>query len=121
MSDQSYSLIFAIVNRGFSGVVMEGARSAGARGGTIMNARGTGSLDIEKFMGMTIEPEKEIILILAPKEKRKDIMKAIYKTAGLNTEGNGFAIALPVEEVVGLFNLTKAKENKDAKDGAAAE
>ncbi|MDR2635115.1 MAG: P-II family nitrogen regulator [Clostridiales bacterium] len=118
-NDITFSLIMAVVDRGFASPVMAAARDAGARGGTIINARGTGNLDIEKFFGFIIEPEKEIILILTTKELRHEIMKAIYKTGGLTTEGHGFAIALPVEEVAGIFKLTNDyKENGDGKPGA---
>ena len=91
--------------KGFSDEVMAAARKAGARGGTIMKARGTGEHEIVKFLGMTIEPEKDVIIILAKKDKRSEIMKAIYEKAGLHTEGNGLVIALPVDDVVGSFNL----------------
>lgn len=105
MEERVYSLLMAIVKKGFSDEVMAAAREAGARGGTIMKARGTGEHEIVKFLGMTIEPEKDVIIILAKKDKRSEIMKAIYEKAGLHTEGNGLVIALPVDDVVGSFNL----------------
>lgn len=113
MEDRVYSLLMAIVKKGFSDEVMEAAREAGARGGTIMKARGTGEHEIVKFLGMTIEPEKDVILILAKQDKRSEIMKAIYEKAGLHREGNGLIIALPVDDVVGFFNL-----NRDLADEA---
>jgi hypothetical protein len=119
-NDLTFSLILAVVDRGFAAPVMAAARSAGARGGTIINARGTGNLDIEKFLGFVIEPEKEIILILTKKELRHEIMKAIYKTGGLATEGHGFAVALPVEEVAGIFKLT-SDETEPGTDTEPAE
>lgn len=103
----SYSLLIAIVRRGFSEEVMFAAKEAGAKGGTVINARGTGSLEASTFMGVAIEPEKEIILILSEKAVRQDIMKAIYKTAGLTTEGNGIVMALPVEDVIGASLQTQ--------------
>jgi nitrogen regulatory protein PII len=103
----SYSLLFAIVKRGFAETVMTAAREEGARGGTIINARGTGSLDITTFFGVPIEPEKEIVLILTPKSVRLPIMKAIYKAAGLTTEGNGIVISLPVDDVIGIARVTE--------------
>jgi nitrogen regulatory protein PII len=105
MEDRVYSLLMAIVKKGFSDEVMEAARAVGARGGTIMKARGTGEHEIVKFLGITIEPEKDIILILTKQENRSAIMKTIYEKAGLHTEGNGLIIALPVDEVLGSFNL----------------
>lgn len=107
---EAYSLLLAIVRRGFCENVMMAAQAAGAKGGTVMHARGTGSLDASKVWGVTIEPEKDIILILTEKSVRQDIMKAIYKEAGLTTEGNGIVISLPVEDVIGIANLNNHKE-----------
>lgn len=109
---ESYSLLLAIVKGGFSDTVMIAAKEAGAKGGTVINARGTGTLDISSFMGAPIEPEKEIILILTEKSIRQDIMKAIYKAAGLTTEGNGIVISVPVEDVIGIARLTTPFERE---------
>lgn len=100
--EQKYELIFTILNRGFSDVVMDGARQSGATGGTIITARGTASKETEKLLGLTISYEKEIVLILAPKEKRNNIMTAICKCAGLNTEGKGITFSMPVDDVMGI-------------------
>lgn len=105
MEDRLFSLLMAIVKKGYSDEVMEAAREAGAQGGTIIKARGTGEHEIAKFMGMMIEPEKDIIIILAKKGSRTAIMKSIYDKAGLHTEGNGLILSLPVEEVLGAFSL----------------
>lgn len=103
----THSLLMAIVKKGYADDVMEAARQAGARGGTIFRARGTGNHETAKFLGVTIEPEKDVILILARRGSRTAIMRSIYDKAGLHTEGNGLVLALPVENVVGSFNLNK--------------
>lgn len=100
--DKEYCMITAIVKKGFSDTAMAAARSVGARGGTVLNARGTGSAEATHFLGVAIEPEKEILLILTETSQRDEIMKAINRAVGLNTPGNGIAIALPVEDVAGL-------------------
>ena len=97
-----YEVIFCIVNSGYGEAVMDAARTVGARGGTIINARGTASLDAEKIFGITVQPEKEIVMILVPSELKDDILHAIYKEAGLDSAGQGIAFALPVDAVVGL-------------------
>lgn len=107
MEHIKHSLLIAIVERGYTEVVMSAARAAGAKGGTVMSARGTGNFFIEKFLGATIEPEKEIVLVLTGKEERSAIMKAIYQEAGLDQEGRGLVFALPVEDVLGTFTLNK--------------
>lgn len=105
--DNKFELIVAIINRGFSDLVMDSARNCGATGGTILNARGTVVDKAQTIMGISIQPEKEIILILAKDDKRDSIMEAICKSAGLNTPGRGIVFSLLVEDVLGI-NL---KEN----------
>lgn len=96
-------LIVTIVNSGFEEEVMAAARSAGARGGTIFNARGTAeSQDLVKFMGITLHPNKEIVFILTKQETRDDIMNAIKQSTGLATEGAGILFSLPVDSVMGV-------------------
>ena len=87
--DKTYELIFCIVNTGFSGTVMDAARSAGATGGTLLRARGSAGKEAEEFFHIQIEPEKEIVMILAPADIKDDIMSSIYKQAGLSSAGQG--------------------------------
>lgn len=105
MNDQKYALIIVIVKRGFADTVMDAARAVGAKGGTAIHARGTGTAETQKFLGLNIEPEKDLLMILAEDEKKSAMMKAINEKAGLNQEGSGLVFALPVDEVMGSFNL----------------
>lgn len=96
-------LIVVIVNHGFEEEVMSAARSAGARGGTVFNARGTANANKEvKFFGVALHPNKEILLILTSLEKRNDIMTAIKDKVGLATPGAGFIFSLPVDSILGV-------------------
>ncbi|MCQ2603277.1 MAG: P-II family nitrogen regulator, partial [Clostridia bacterium] len=97
--------MLCIVNTGYSEAVMDAAKAAGARGGTILKARGTGNKEAEKFFKITVQPEKEMVLILVPADIKEAVMHALYKNVGLNTPGQGIAFALPVDNVVGLSNL----------------
>lgn len=97
-----YELILTILNRGFSDAAMDSARKSGATGGTIITARGAGAKEAEKLLGIRISQEKEIILILTPKDRRTEIMSAICKSAGLNTRGRGITFSLPVSDVLGV-------------------
>jgi len=104
MSDIDYEMIVSIVNRGYSDYVINASREAGATGGTIVFARGTNS-DTSKnsFMGIAIEPEKDIVLILVKTEDRKRIMQKICdNTTSMQQDGNGICFSLPVTNVVGL-------------------
>ena len=97
-----HEVIFCIVNAGFSDVVMDAAKELGARGGTVIHARGTANSEAEKLYQITIQPEKEIVMILIPTELKNDILHALYRAVGLATPGQGIAFALPVDDVVGL-------------------
>ncbi len=97
-----YDLIITIVNQSYSEDVMEAAKEAGARGGTLIHARGLGSDEAEKFLGFTIEPEKDIVLNVVKNENKNSIMENISKLAGLKTEGKGVCFSIPVEDQIGI-------------------
>lgn len=92
-------LIIAVTNRGYTDNVMNVAREAGARGGTVVHARGTGDEASEKFFGETIGAEREMIFIVATKEDRKNIMNAIMEKIGASSEAQTYVFALPVLDV----------------------
>lgn len=94
-------MIITIVDKGNTEFVMDAARGAGASGGTIVRAKGTGA-EIAKFFGVSISEEKEMVYIVARKETRDAIMKAIMEKAGSNTDAHGVIFSLPVDSVVGL-------------------
>ena len=96
MEENKYELVVCIVNAGFSQNVMEAARAAGAQGGTILRARGSANPEAEEFFNINIQPDKEMVLILVPKEIKDDVLKAIYKDCGLADEAKGIAFSLPV-------------------------
>ena len=108
----SHEMILCIVNSGFSDTVMDTARELGARGGTVIHARGTAAKDAERTFGITIQPEKEIVMIVVSSEQRDSILHALYKSVGLNTPGQGIAFSLPVDAAVGLAGGDAAKNQE---------
>ena len=98
----NFECIISIVNHGFTDLVMTAATRAGARGGTVLSARGTGNKDVSEFFGVTVTPEKDVVLILVPKAIRDKVLMAINEGAGMSTKGMGIAFSLPVSDVVGL-------------------
>jgi nitrogen regulatory protein PII len=92
-----YQLLVCIVNAGFSQNVMEAARAAGARGGTIIRGRGSANPEAEEFFNISIQPDKEVVLILVTNEMKDAVMTAVFKNSGLSTDGQGIAFSLPVE------------------------
>ncbi len=106
-----HEVIFCIVNSGFSEAVMDAAKEFGARGGTVIRARGTANSEAEKLFGITIQPEKEIVMILVPTNIKNDILHALYREVGLKTPGQGIAFSMPVDSVVGISSPEIQKEH----------
>lgn len=100
-----YEMITCIVNAGFSDAVMEAAKKLGARGGTVIRARGTASTAAEAKFQITVQPEKEIVMIVVPAVLKEDILHALYKEVGLATPGQGIAFSMPVDGAVGLSDF----------------
>lgn len=120
MSDK-FELIVCIVNSGFSDTVMDAARSAGASGGTKINARGTARQEAETAFGISIHPEKELVLILVSEDIRDAILHAIYQSVGLNSPAQGIAFSVPVDETVGLAGVKKVIEEQQAQEAELEE
>jgi len=103
MNNQSeYELIITVMNRGHDQNVMDAARTAKATGGTILSAKGFSFSSVEKFFGVTLQSNKEVILILAKSDRRHDIMEAIAEKAGPGTPTGAVSFSMAVSEVKGL-------------------
>ena len=102
LKDTTYELVIVIANQGYIEMVMDAARGAGAYGGTVIHATGTGMEQAEKFMGVSLAAEKEMIFIVAKKEQKNDIMKAVMEQAGLDTKAKSIVFSLPVTDTAGL-------------------
>lgn len=102
LKDTTHELIIAIANQGYIELVMDAARGAGAYGGTVIHAKGTGMEHAEKFMGVSLAAEKEMIFIVAKKEQKNKIMKAVMEQAGLETKAKTILFSLPVTDTAGL-------------------
>ena len=102
MKTEKHEVIFAIVNAGFAEEAMNIAREHGARGGTILNARGVAREEEAAFFGITIHTEKEILMLVVEKEIRDNILNALYKEMGMGKKAQGIAFSLPVSDVAGL-------------------
>ncbi len=102
-----FDLIISIVNKGYSELIVEASKEAGAEGGTIMGGRGTGIHEKAKLFGISIEPEKEVVLTLVPREITQKVLYHIIEKAGLNKPGKGIAFVLEVERTAGIYHLVK--------------
>lgn len=110
-----HELIYVVLNEGHSDEVMAAARPAGATGGTVIAAKGTGIVQAEKFLGISLAEEKEIILIVARAQDKANIMKAIIEQAGTHTKAGAICFSLPVSSVAGLRRI-EAEEEEDAEE-----
>lgn len=97
-----YEMIFVIANEGYTDLIMDAARKAGARGGTVIKARGSGAEYTEKFFGFSIASEKELHLLVTPAQGRNHIMKSIMEHAGLDSKAQSIVFSLPVSHAIGL-------------------
>jgi nitrogen regulatory protein P-II 1 len=104
-ADIPFEMIVTIVNKGESGKIVNASKSAGAEGGTIIQGRGTGIREKKKIWGIPIEPEKDIILTVVPREKTQDILDRIVEQGNLNTPGAGIAFVVDLKKIVGIFHL----------------
>jgi len=114
MTTNNHEVIFAIVNAGFAEDAMDVAREQGARGGTILNARGVARADEAAFFGITIHHEKEILMMVVEKSIRDNVLNALYKEMGMAKKAQGIVFALPVSDVAGLVQIEEQKEEAEA-------
>ena len=105
MTTQNHEVILAIVNSGYAEDAMNVAREQGARGGTILNARGVAREQEAAFFGITIHAEKEILMIVVEKSIRDNVLNALYKEMGMGKKAQGIVFSLPVSDVAGLVKL----------------
>lgn len=117
MAKYGYEVIFCIVNSGFADEVMEAARKLGAKGGTVIRARGTASEAAEKLYNIAIQPEKEIVMILIDAKIKNNMLHGLYNAVGLNTPGQGIAFTMPVDGVVGI--PIEVEEKPEKEEGAS--
>lgn len=102
MSERKYELILSVLNRGYVDAAMQAAKKAGAKGGTVVHARRVGFEDVENIFGFTIQPEKDIIMILADTSIRREVMQNLTEAVGINTEAKALLLSLPVDEISGI-------------------
>lgn len=102
MAESEYSMVMAIVNQGFSEEVMDAAKPMGATGGTVFHSRRVGNENKRKFWGISVQQEREVVMILARKEDKLAIMQAIGKKCGVQSKAQGIVLSLPVDGTAGM-------------------
>lgn len=107
MGDTEYKAIFTIVDRGKAEEVVEASLSAGAEGGTIIDARGSGIHENNVLFSVPIEPEKEIVMTLIDKYKVEKAVAAIREAMKIDEPGNGIMFVINVNKTSGIYNSNK--------------
>ncbi len=105
-------LIVIISNQGYNEMVMDAARAAGAYGGTVVHARGTGMERAEKFLGISLASEKDMTFIVVKTAQRDAIMQKVMFEAGMETPAKAIAFSLPVSDTAGLRLMDEDEEDK---------
>ena len=113
MTTKEHEVILAIVDSGFAEDVMEVARENGARGGTILSARGVAGEEAAAFFGITLHAEKEILMMVVDKSIRDNVLNALYKQMGMGQKAQGIAFSLPVTDVAGLIKEPEPAEENE--------
>ena len=114
MQTNNHEVIFAIVNAGYAEEAMDVAREQGVRGGTILNARGVAREKEAAFFGITIDPEKEILMMVVEKDIRDNVLNALYKEMGMAKKAQGIVFCLPVSDVAGLAAPVEPEKEEES-------
>ena len=102
LKDTKYELLVVVANQGYTGTIMEAARRGKAAGGTMIHAKGTGMEGAEKFLGVSLAAEKELIFIVVRREQKNEVMSAIMEDAGIETRAGAIVFSVPVTSTAGL-------------------
>lgn len=102
LKNTTHELIIVIAEQGYTDLIMDAAREAGAYGGTVIHAKGTGMEAAEKFMGISLATEKEVIFIVTKTEEKNPIMQAIMQKSGPYSKAKAITFSLPVTDTAGL-------------------
>ncbi len=102
LKNTKYELLVVIANQGYTDMVMDAARTANAAGGTVIHAKGTGTEHAERFLGVSIAAEKEMIFMVTKREGKNAVMKAVMDKAGINSRAGSIVFSLPVTETAGM-------------------
>lgn len=110
LKDTKYELLVVIANQGHTELIMDAAREVHATGGTVIHAKGTGIQQAEKFMGVTLVPEKEMLFIVTKKTQKDEIMSAIMRKAGTGSKAGAIVFSLPVTDTAGMRMIEELDE-----------
>lgn len=108
-----FRLLVAIVPQGTCSTLVSAAKSAGAEGATIVRGRGTGLHEGSRFLGIPIEPEKDVVLVLVPRDAADAVLEAMVDAGDLDRPGKGIAFMVDVPHVAGIVHRGEVLSRDD--------
>ncbi|MGN1008129.1 MAG: P-II family nitrogen regulator [Butyricicoccus sp.] len=111
LQDTKYELLVVIANQGYTDRIMDAARGVGAAGGTVIHAKGTGMEGAERFLGVSLGSEKEMVFIVAKREHKNTIMRAIMDQAGMASKAKSIVFSLPVTSTAGMRLMEESTDD----------
>lgn len=100
--NNGFDVVAVVMERGYTNVAMDAARKAGARGGTVISARGIAENEVKRFFGIEIQAEKEIVFLVVRNDEKQQIMTALMQAVGMKTRSHGIVLSMPLSAAIGL-------------------
>ena len=97
-----FDVVAVVMERGYTNVAMDAARKAGARGGTVISARGIAENEVKRFFGIEIQAEKEIVFLVVKSAEKQQVMTELMRAVGTRTRSHGLILSMPVSDAIGL-------------------
>lgn len=90
--------------------ILEAARKAGTTGCTVLNqARGEGVSPAKTFLGLSMDSQVDVIMLLAEEHMSREIMEQVALAGHFeDTPGSGIAIQIDVEDAIGVSHQIAA-------------
>ena len=101
-ADDGFDVVAVVMERGYTNVAMDAARKAGARGGTVISARGIAENEVKRFFGIEIQAEKEIVFLVVRSDEKQQVMTALMQAVGMKTRSHGIVLSMPLSAAIGL-------------------
>ena len=97
-----FDVVAVVMEQGYTNLVMDVARKAGARGGTVISARGIAEDEVKQFFGIEIQAEKEIVFLVVKSAEKQQVMTELMRAVGTRTRSHGLILSMPVSDAIGL-------------------
>jgi nitrogen regulatory protein PII len=100
-----FKLIIAFVEADKTDLVLDTSRQNGAKGATVItSARGEGCRQAKTFFGLTLETQRDVLLLLVEEHLSRHILEKIAKVAEFDSKpGTGIAFQIDVEDAIGVM------------------